>query len=334
VNLVLVLSGLLAPRPGEAELCAPAMARLLAASARPARVADGIGAVLAPRYGIARQNDWPLAPIRAAVAGIPPGSAYWLTADPVTLAVGQFDVGLAGAVTDLAAEDTNALLATLNAHFAADGLHFVAPQPHAWFVSVPQPPDLVTHPLAAAARCPLRDLAPSGRDAGTWTRWQHEIQMLLYEHPVNTARVDRGQAPVNSVWIADGGTAPPRPGRDAGLPTTFAAVGDITAALAAYVGARARPLPAGLDLALADAADATTIVVVPDAPTELAAVERAWTAPAWRALARGRLATVELVGDGAGEAVVWAARRPGPWRRLATAMQPPPLAALLAGAES
>jgi hypothetical protein len=196
---------------------------------------------------------------------------------------------------------------------------------------VPQPPDLATHPLAAAARCPLRDLAPSGRDAGTWTRWQHEIQMLLYEHPVNTARVDRGQAPVNSVWIADGGNAPPRPGADAPRPTTFAAAGEIAAALAAYVGAPARPVPAGLDLALADAEAASTLIVVTDASAELAAVERAWAAPAWRALARGRIAAIELVGDGDGEAVVWTVRRPGFWRRLATAaVRPPALAALLA----
>jgi hypothetical protein len=332
VNLVLVLPGLLASRPAAPEVAAPAIARLVAAGGTPARIADGIGAVLAPRYGVARQADWPLAPIRAAAAGIAPGNSYWLSADPVTLAVGQFDVGLAGVVTDLARDEAEALLSTLNAHFAADGLHFVAPQPQFWFVSAPQPQVLATRPLAAAARCPLRDLAPSGRDAGTWTRWQHEIQMLLYEHPVNAARVERGQAPVNSVWIADGGCAPPRPGTDAPRPTTFAAAGDIAAALAAYVGAPARPVPAGLDVALAGAATAATIVVVPDTPTDLVAIERAWAAPAWRGLTRGRIAAVELVADGNGEAVAWTVRRPGLWRRLATAAKPPALTALLADA--
>jgi hypothetical protein len=330
VNLVLVLPGLLAARPAEADLVAPAIARLVAASAPPARVVDGIGAVLAPRYGVARQTDWPLAPVRAAAAGIALGNAYWLTADPVTLAVGQFDVGFAGAVTDLSRGEADALLSTLNAHFAADGLAFVAPQPHAWFVSAPRAPDLATHPRAATARCPLRDLAPSGRDAGTWTRWQHEVQMLLHEHPVNGARVERGLAPVNSVWIADGGVAPAKSGREAPPPTTFAPADDVAAALAAYAGAPARRVPAGLNAVPADAWDSSTLVAVPGTPADLDAIERAWAAPAWHALVHGRIATVELVGDGAGEAVVWTARRPGFFHRFAIAMKPPALAGLLA----
>ena len=334
MNLVLVLPGLLAPSPVEADAVAPALARILDASDVPSRVADGIGAVLAPRYGVARQVDWPLAPIRAAAAGLTPGNAYWLAADPVTLAVGQYDVRLAGAVTDLAADETAAFLATLNAHFAADGLRFVAPRPDAWFACAAAPPALVTHPLAAAAGRSLRALAPSGGDAATWTRWQHEIQMLLHEHPANGTRIARGLAPVNSVWFAEGGTLPARPTAAAGVPTTFAAPGALAAALAAHAGVPAQPLPAALDAALAAAPDATTALVVPDAPTALATVEHAWAAPAWRALARGRIATVAIVADGAGEAVVWTTRRPGFWRRLAAGRRAPALAPLLARARA
>jgi hypothetical protein len=334
VNLVLVLPGLLAARPVQADVVAPAIARLVAASAPPVRVAEDIGAVLAPRYGIVRQTDWPLAPVRAAAAGIVLGNAYWLTADPVTLAVGQFDVGFAGVVTDLTRGEADALLSTLNAHFAADGIEFVAPRPHAWFVSVPRAPDLVTHPRAATARCTLRDLTPSGRDAGTWTRWQHEIQMLLHEHAVNTARVERGLAPVNSVWFAQGGTAPPAPGPQVLRPTTFAPTDDVAAALAAFAGVPAHPVPAGLDAVPADAWDGTTLVAVPGTPADLTAIERAWAVPAWRALVQGRIASVELVGDGAGEAVVWTTPRPGLLRRLAIAMKRPPLTALLAASRA
>lgn len=40
-------------------------------------------------------------------------------------------------------------------------------------------------------------------------RLQSEMQMLLYPHPVNEARLARRQLPVNSFWISGAGTLPP-----------------------------------------------------------------------------------------------------------------------------
>jgi hypothetical protein len=324
VDLILALPGLLAPMFVARDAAAPGLARLLAAAGAPDIVPEGIGAALAPAYGVARQTDWPLASIRAAAAGLATGDGCWLGADPVNLVVGQYDVALAGAVTDLAPDETAALLATLNAHFAGDGLTFVAPRPDAWFVRTNAVPALATQPLAAARGRGLRALAPTGADAPQWTRWQHEIQMLLHEHPVNAARAARGLAVVNSVWLAEGGTAPPPQGSPD--VATFAAEGSIAAALALHAGRRAHPVPGALEAAL-EATQAATVVAVPDTEAGAPALDRAWGGPAWRALARGRLASVRIVADGTGEAVAWRARRPGFWARVAAA---PSLASLLA----
>ncbi len=89
------LPGLLAPG-AERGSDAPHLARLIAAAGTPAREPDGLDAALAARYGIARNDDWPLAPIRAAALGVDTGDAYWLAADPVTLEAGHDDVRLAG----------------------------------------------------------------------------------------------------------------------------------------------------------------------------------------------------------------------------------------------
>jgi hypothetical protein len=333
VNLTLVVPGLLAPSFAGPGVAAPGLARLLAASRAPTPVPDGIGAALAPLYGIVRQTDWPLAPIRAAAAGIALGDGYWLAADPVSLAVGAYDVALEGAITDLEPAETTALLATLNTHFAADGLTFVAPAPSAWFVRVPAPPALATQPLAAAARLGLRAAAPTGAAAPTWARWQHEIQMLLHEHPVNAARAVRGRSPVNSVWFADGGVAPQPAARPRPAPLTFAEEGTLAAALATFAGTPRQAPGDGLDAALAaaSAARAPSLVVAPGT-LELRTCERAWAAPAWRALTRGSLAAVRLVGDGAGAAMVWEARQPGFWDRVRAGWRTPPLATLLARA--
>jgi len=331
MQLFLVVSDLLAPRAADAPAAhAPALARLLAAAGTPARGRGDIAAALAAFHRVPRQTDWPIAPIRLAALGADPGDAYWLAADPVSLVVGRDEVRLGGIVDDLDRGDVDALIATLDAHFAADGLNFVAPRPNAVFVRVNGRPRLATHPVAAAAGRPLRELLPAGPDAGTWRRWQSEIQMLLHEHPVNLARERAGRAPANSLWFSGGGTLPPRSAPPPSV-CTYASAG-IAVALAAHAGRPARALPAGLDEALAAAAGAESVVVALDSPSDTGALESAWAAPAWAALAAGRLAAVALAADDRGDAVTWHAARPAIWQRIAGRLRPPDVATLLASA--
>ncbi len=328
LQLVLVLPDLLrAPGPAGA---APALARILATAGIPTREPDGVGAALAPFYGVARQTDWPFAALRAAALGIDPGADYWLAADPVTLEAGRDDLRLAGAVTDLAPAEATALMATLNAHFAADALAFVAPRPDAWFVRTAAVQALATCPLDAAIGRSLRTRLPGGTDAGRWRRWQSEVQMLLHEHPVNAGRERTGRRPVNSVWFWGGGT---RPAPSPRALRSYAA-GGLAPALAAHAGAPAAPVPAALDAALAGAGATTTVVVSLDPSGDSGAAERAWAAPAWAALCRGALGAIVLIAGGGPEAVVWTARRPGVRQRLAARLRPPDLAALLASARA
>lgn len=328
MHLVLSLPGLLAPG-AERDSAAPALARLLAQSGAPAREPDGLDAALAARYGIVRGNDWPLAPIRAAALGVDTEGAYWFVADPVTLEAGSNDVRLVGAVRDLGASDAAAIVVALNAHFATDAIRFVAPRPDAWFVGAEQPVALATRPLAVAAGRMMRDLLPSGADAGTWRRWQNEIEMLLHAHPVNAAREAAGRPVANGVWFSEGGTTPPR--LAAGEIRTFADRG-VAIALAAHAGAPAQPLPSTLEAALASAADARSVVVALPAPAALGRIESTWAQPAWEALVHDRLETVTLIADGGEDSLAWTARTPGPWRRIVHSFARPDLARTLTAA--
>jgi hypothetical protein len=332
MQLILVLPGLLELRAGiTASAGAPALAQLLATAGAPAREGGGTAAALAARYGVMRQTDWPLAPIRLAALGVDPGAAFWLAADPVTLAVGRSDVQLAGIVGDLGRADADAFLATLNAHFAGDGLAFVAPRPDAFFVRVAERTRVATHPSAAAAGHSLRLLLPEGPDADAWRRWQSEIEMLLHEHPVNVERERAGRPPANSLWFSCGGTLPSRPETAFSI-RTFAAEG-IAAALAMHVGSPARALPGHLGATLADAGSAESIMVALEPALDLAALERSWAAPARDALTAGLLDAVTFIADDMGDAVVWHARRPGLWQRFAGRHQRHDLALLLGAAE-
>jgi hypothetical protein len=331
MQLILVLPGLPELRARmTASVRAPGLAHLLAIAGAPTREPDGIAAALAARYGVTRQADWPLAPLRLSALGVDPGAAFWLAADPVTLTAGRSDARLAGVVEDLARADADALIATLNAHFAGDGLTFVAPRPDAFFVRATTSTRLSTHPPGAALGRPLHRLLPAGADAGTWRRWQSEIEMLLHEHPVNVERERAGRSPANSVWFSCGGTMPQPPVPAVSI-RTFAAAG-IAVTLARYAGSPASALPGHLGAAREDTGDAASIVVALDPALDAAALEQAWTAPARDALDRGAFDAVTLLADDSGDAVAWHARRLGLWQRLAGRHQRHDLAVLLPGA--
>jgi len=314
MHLVLTLPGLLA-LSADHGMRAPHLAHLVGIAPPPVRELDGLDAMLAAHYGVehSAETDWPLAPIRVAAFGIDPGTAYWLAADPVTLVAGRDDVRLTGIVRDLDAYDAATLIRLLNAHFITDGIEFVAARPDAWFVRAQENVQLRTRPLAAVTGRTLRDLLPVGSDAGTWRRWQNEIQMLMHEHPVNVARERDGKAPANSVWFSEGGTRPAHVATARAV-KTFADAG-IAIALASHVGRPARAVPVTFDSVLADSGDADVTIVVLAATHDLDTVERAWTSPAWTALLNGKLNAVTLLADGTDSARAWTARRPGPWRR-------------------
>ena len=50
--------------------------------------------------------------------------------------------------------------------------------------------------------------SPSAARAAPLQRLQSEMQMLLYNHPVNEHRVQQGQLPVNSFWVSGTGILP------------------------------------------------------------------------------------------------------------------------------
>ncbi|MGH8673384.1 MAG: hypothetical protein ACREVG_03645, partial [Burkholderiales bacterium] len=77
MHLILALPGLLTL---DETATAPHLARIIAAARAPLHEPGGMGAALARAFGVERQRDWPLAPIRLASHGVDPGAHYWLSA--------------------------------------------------------------------------------------------------------------------------------------------------------------------------------------------------------------------------------------------------------------
>ena len=334
MQLTLVLPNLLDAAPAAlAAADAPALARLLSTAAPPVLEPEGLLAIACAGVGIAKQNDWPVAPWLARAAGIDPGGRYWMCAEPVTLEVGRDEVRLAGVVSDLDADESTALVSSLRAHFASDGMEFVERGPGRWWVMLAEPQRLETSPPDAALRKPLIAYLPRGADAARWRRWQSEMQMLLFEHPVNHARESSGRSAVNYVWMWGGGTL-----RAADPAAAVAAVFTQAALLrdlARAVGTGAVIAPGSFAAFRAASPAASALVWLDDlkAPAlqeRLTAFDSAWAAPLERALDKQELG-VTLVIAGSGTALSFTPRASGTMQQLRRRWSTPPhLSTLLA----
>ncbi len=321
MQLTLVLPNLLDIAPAALALAdAPALSCFLATTKSPDARSDALLAIACEAVGLAKQDDWPVAPWLARAAGIDAGTRYWLRAEPVTLDVGRDEVRLASVVHDLDADDSAALLSSLRSHFASDGIEFVEHGPGRWWIALDAPQQMASSAPDAAFGNLLAARLPRGVDAARWRRWQSEIQMLLFEHPVNRSREKKGLPPVNYLWVWGGGTL--RPGDVTRLPaivtpvfTRTPWVGDLARATGATVAD-----PPGSWAALRIAPATSALVWLdefgPGALNEqLAEFDLEWAAPLRRAVDHGEVALL-LVVAGSATSLSLAPRPRGALQRL------------------
>lgn len=310
-SLDLLLPGLLGPVSDAAAVEAlvpelPALARLLSrADASPVAGGDLEGEVLRA-FGVSGP-PWPVAAAARAGEGdgVQPGDRWWLRVDPVHLRIDMTHARLFGAwMLDPTPAESEALVETLNRHFAEDGLVFEAPAPRRWYVAFDQARDLATHSPTEVAGRNVDHFLPGGADGAYWRGLLNEVQMLLHEHPVNTAREAGGHLPVNSVWPWGGGFVP-APGQ---APDHVLADEPLSRGLAALAGSAAAPLPASLAAdAGGDPLPDGRVLVVDDSAQEplvhgeaeawleaLHTLEQRWCAPALERLRGGELDRVTL----------------------------------------
>ncbi|MCB4810564.1 hypothetical protein LG204_04440 [Methylovorus menthalis] len=184
--------------------------RLLAVGRREF-LATTIDEMLCSSAGLARQRDWPLASLAALADGLSLSTEYVLFAQPVHLQLQRDTFSIAGPEgLPLQKTEADALLALLNQHFAEQGLMFVQSPycAHRWYLQVQTQPNIQTTPVDVAMGRDIRNLMPQGRDAAFWNAFLNEVQMLLFEHPLNQAREARGELPVSGVWVYGGGVLP------------------------------------------------------------------------------------------------------------------------------
>lgn len=113
---------------------------------------------------------------------------------------------------DLQVDEAQALLEALHPLFSSEGVTLSMGKPGQWWAHGEVFRGLQTASVARVAGRNVDAWMPEGQgqpaSARLLRRLQNEVQMLLYQHPVNDARLSRGAPPVNSVWFSQCGPLP------------------------------------------------------------------------------------------------------------------------------
>jgi hypothetical protein len=260
------------------------------------RPRSGFTEILCAANGLVTGGESPVAPLSLLGEGEVPGDWHWLRADPVHLRAERNDLILIDASQlNVRKPEAEAMIESLDRHFAAEGLRFLALTPSRWYVRLPGPASLKATPPEQAAGKSIDRLLPSGEDALLFHRRANEAQMLMHDHPVNLARAERGEAPINSVWFWGAGRLPHCPTAPA---MHWWADDPFVIGLARCAGSRRDPLPANGSTWLHAAGTGTHALVLPRLPgpaeQRQLEIERAWLKPLATAVLRGEIGTATL----------------------------------------
>jgi hypothetical protein len=255
-HIHIVIPDLFLPQQLAAYACAdlrlPALEKLLARAQVTPLHTDTLEAWLCEQFGV---EAFAIAPLTLQADGVQHEGAYWLRADPVGIKM-QRDEMVLQADLALNVEEAAQLCASLNTHFAEDGLCFVAPHPQRWYLRLESVPGMETYPLPQVVGADMHAHLPWGEDALRWHSVLNEIQMLFYEHAVNLARAQRGELPVSGVWLWGGGKPATK------LLQPFTAVAGDSELAGAFARAAGVPIMTGAEQVVAVGTHADHVLLV------------------------------------------------------------------------
>jgi hypothetical protein len=195
----------IAARPAVTPARAPLLERLLARAEAPRHVidwrADAFRA-LAPKVA-----EMPAVASAAARGVAVASSVHWaLLASPLHFEAGLRDVVLpADGLLTLEPAEVEALAAGFNEIFATGGAQLVRGSDESLVCLFDAPIDVQTTDPENVIGRDVFEALPRGADAPRLRRLASEIEMWLFEHPVNAARRGRGTPLISSLWLWGGG---------------------------------------------------------------------------------------------------------------------------------
>ncbi len=152
--------------------------------------------------GVAIPSKEPHPHPRPPLEGEGTGREKLATAAPLHATLGLTDLTpLNPSLLQLSDADSRALCEACDAHLRDDGVRLEFVSANEWRVVTQREIKVLTERPDWIIGESLRPNLPRGDDARMVERWMNELQMLLFNHPVNAARVERRLLPVNVIWL-------------------------------------------------------------------------------------------------------------------------------------
>jgi 2,3-bisphosphoglycerate-independent phosphoglycerate mutase len=101
----------------------------------------------------------------------------------------------------LSGDDSRTLCEACDAHLREDGVRLEFVNVSEWRVVTEREIKVLTERPDWIIGESMRPNLPRGEDGRLVERWMNELQMLLFNHPVNAARAEQRLPPVNVVWL-------------------------------------------------------------------------------------------------------------------------------------
>ncbi|MDJ0808242.1 MAG: hypothetical protein QNJ78_15600 [Gammaproteobacteria bacterium] len=214
-RLHLLIPGLLGPLPNlQASGVVPSvplLEKLLRRADRSASPGEDFLTTLFSLFGITRseQADLPEAAVNYFAHSGEAQDGCWVRADPVHLRPDRDRLLLFNSEPlDITEAEAQQIAGRFNEHFAADDLTLLTTDPEHWYLRLEQCPELKTHTLNQVVGHHIEPFMPKGKDAGQWRRLMNEMQMLLFQTPVNQLREAEGRLSINGIWLSGIGRLP------------------------------------------------------------------------------------------------------------------------------
>ena len=109
-------------------------------------------------------------------------------------------------ILEIQQDEADALFDSVKDIFAEMATAIYRPRANRWFIESPSLQSLSTVSIEQAQGRNIDHWMPIDTTtvgvARQWRKWQNDIQMIWFNHPVNERRASEGMLPINSIWIS------------------------------------------------------------------------------------------------------------------------------------
>ena len=161
-------------------------------------------------FGFSKSKyDYPVAAVTRLVDDDHNLEGYWMRADPVHLRPERDAVVLLDdSAFNLEKHEALIFAADLQQVFTDRDIELEAPTNNRWYIKLKDRPKITTTSIHEVVGNDIDQNSAVGENNVLWDQLANETQMSLHQCPLNNEREQRGELPVNGVWLWGAGELP------------------------------------------------------------------------------------------------------------------------------